>query len=108
MLMILLSVLYAKYHVVPKIISLFNGLQVVVVALVANATYSFGKTTFKAHKDIILAIAASSLFWAGISPFLVIAGAAIAGLGLPKAIETRPFHAHNHKIGSRSVKNVIQ
>ena len=38
-LMLILSSLYARYHEVPGIISLFNGLQVVVVAIVANATY---------------------------------------------------------------------
>jgi len=78
-LMLILSSLYATYHTVPKVISLFNGLQVVVVAIVASATYSFGKTTFKRYKDIVIAITASVLFWAGISPFVVIIGSACAG-----------------------------
>jgi chromate transporter len=81
-LMLALSSLYARYHELPRIISLFNGLQVIVVAIVANATYSFGKGTFKNYKDIILAIAASVLLWAGVSPFIVIIGAAFAGIML--------------------------
>ncbi len=79
-LMLILSSLYARYHEAPGIISLFNGLQVVVVAIVANATYSFGKSTLKNFRDIILAIAASVFFWIGISPFIVILGAAFAGI----------------------------
>jgi len=53
-LMLILSFLYGTYHAVPGVISLFNGLQVVVVAIVANATFSFGKSTFKGFKDIVL------------------------------------------------------
>ena len=71
-LMLILSSLYARYHAVPSIVSLFNGLQVVVVAIVANATYSFGKSTFRNYGDIVVAMAASILFWAGVSPFIVI------------------------------------
>jgi len=79
-LMLVLSSLYARYHEVPRIISLFNGLQVVVVAIVANATYSFGKSTLKNFRDIFLAIAASVLLWIGVSPFILILGAAFAGI----------------------------
>jgi chromate transporter len=79
-LMLILSSLYARYHEVPGIISLFNSLQVIVVAIVANATYSFGKSTFTQYRDLILAIAASILLWAGISPFIVILGAAFSGI----------------------------
>jgi len=79
-LMLFLSSIYAKYHSVPRLISLFNGLQIAVIAIVANATYSFGKTTFKNYRDIVIAVTASVLFRAGISPFLVIMGAALAGI----------------------------
>jgi len=79
-LMLILSSLYDRYHAVPKIISLFNGLQVVVVAIVANATYSFGKSTLKNFRDIFIAITASALLWIGVSPFIVILGAAFAGI----------------------------
>jgi chromate transporter len=79
-LMLFLSSLYVEYHAVPHIISLFNGLQVVVVAIVVNATYSFGKNTFKDFGAVVVAISASALLWAGVSPFLVILGAALAGV----------------------------
>jgi chromate transporter len=79
-LMLILSFLYAKYHAVPGVISLFNGLQAVVVAIVANATFSFGKSTFKSFKETVFAVAASVLLSAGISPFVVVLGAALAGV----------------------------
>ncbi len=79
-LMLVLSALYVAYHSVPGIVSLFNGLQVVVVSIVANATLSFGRSTFKGFKDIFLAIAAFLLLWAEISPFVVILGAGLAGI----------------------------
>ncbi len=97
-LMLALSSLYGAYHAVPGIVSLFNGLQVVVVAIVANATYSFGKTTFKDYKDILLALAAAALFREGISPFLVITGAALAGMAILK----RPAVASAPAQGSES------
>ena len=79
-LMLILSSLYGRYHAIPGVVSLFNGLQVVVVAIVANATCSFGKNTFKTYRDIILAMAATVLYWAGVSPFIVIIGAALTGI----------------------------
>ena len=38
-LMLILSVLYARFNSLPSFISLFNGLQVIVVAIIINATY---------------------------------------------------------------------
>jgi chromate transporter len=84
-LMLFLSSLYAEYHAVPDVVSLFNGLQVVVVAIVVNATYSFGKNTFKNPGTVIVAISSSALLWAGVSPFLVILGAALAGIVFSKS-----------------------
>ena len=90
-LMLFLSSLYAEYHTVQKIVSLFNGLQVVVVAIVVNATYSFGKNTFKDFGAVVVAISASILLWAGVSPFLVILGAALAGIVFFKSANNMPL-----------------
>jgi chromate transporter len=79
-LMLLLSSLYVKYHSVPHIISLFSGLQVVVVAIIVDAIYYFSKSSFKSNWDQVIAIAAVALFGAGLSPFIVIFGAALAGI----------------------------
>jgi chromate transporter len=95
--MLVLSSLYAKHHALPRIVSLFNGLHVVVVAIVANATYSFGKTTFKGGKDFVVAPAASILFGSGTSPFIVVLGAAAAGIALFRNAPVVPGRAHKER-----------
>lgn len=79
-LMVILSYLYISAGSLPWIRALFDGLQVMVVALVANATYTFGRGTVKNCADILIAGASASLFWFGVSPFYVIVGAVLTGL----------------------------
>jgi len=78
-LMIVLSVLYARLGGLPEIKSIFNGLQVIVVALIVNAVFVFGKGTAKNRRQLLIVLPAALLFWAGTSPFLVIIGAAAIG-----------------------------
>ncbi|HET6513523.1 MAG TPA: chromate efflux transporter [Thermodesulfovibrionales bacterium] len=80
--MLVLSWLYASYNEVPRLVSLFNGLHVVVVAIVAHATYSFGKSTFKNYEESLLSLPAAVFLWVGVSPFIVILGAALIGIVL--------------------------
>ena len=105
-LMLMLSSLYARYHEVSRIISLFSGLQIVVVAIVANATYSFGKSTFQNYKDVILAIAATSLLWAGVSPFIVILGAASVGVVSLRSKDLVTASAGESETGWQGVKQL--
>jgi chromate transporter len=78
--MVILSSLYAASRDLPWVTSLFHGLQVIVVAVVANATYSFGRGTLRKHLDILVAAASAGAFWLGVSPFYVIVGAAILAI----------------------------
>jgi chromate transporter len=78
-LMLILSVAYVDAHELPFAVSLFKGLQVIVVAIIANATYSFGKGILKNYKEMLIALISAALLWIGISPFAVIIGAALAG-----------------------------
>jgi chromate transporter len=48
--MMILSALYARTHTLPAVVSVFNGLQAIIVAVVANAALSFGKTSIKNWK----------------------------------------------------------
>jgi chromate transporter len=82
--MLLLSVLYAQFNSLPKLISLFNGLQVIVVAIIFHATYSFGRNITNNYKNLLIALLAATSFWVGISPFMVIIGAGILGMALLK------------------------
>jgi len=82
--MLFLAVLYAKFSSLPKFISLFNGLQVIVVAIIFNATYSFGRNIANNYKNILVALLSAVSFWFGISPFMVIIGACILGMTILK------------------------
>lgn len=84
--MLILSIVYAKSHSIPQVVSLFNGLQVIVVALIANAAYSFGRDILKLkdYKIIIVVLTSAALLWLSVSPFIVIIGAALTGAVLLK------------------------
>ncbi len=84
LLMLALAVFYSGSRELPLVVSLFQGLQVMVVAIVANATFHFGRDIGKKPEDLVLAGVAAALFWLGVSPFAVIVGAAIAGVFLFK------------------------
>ncbi len=105
-LMLVLSSLYEKYNEIPIIISIFGGLQVIVVAIVANATYSFGKGTFNNYKDIILAVIAAALLWAGVSPFIVIIGASFAGIIILRGVGAVPLSVAGKQINRYRVKHL--
>jgi chromate transporter len=79
LLMLALAVFYSGSRKVPLVLSMFQGLQVMVVAIVANATFTFGRGIGKKPLNLVLAAIAAALFWIGVSPFVVIVGAAIAG-----------------------------
>lgn len=79
LLMLALAVLYSGSRQVPLVLSMFQGLQVMVVAIVANATFTFGRDIGKKPLNLVLAAVAAALFWIGVSPFVVIVVAAIVG-----------------------------
>ena len=80
-LMLILSVLYARAHALPAVVSVFSGLQVVVVAIVAHAAFTFGKTWLKDWKGVLIALAAAVMFGFGVHPIGVILIAGLCGLG---------------------------
>ncbi len=79
-LMIVLSALYGKVHDLAAVVSAFNGLQLIVIAIVANATINFGRSSLKIWQDCILAAAAAGVLVMHGSPVAVILGSAIIGL----------------------------
>jgi len=80
LLMMGLSALYMHSHSLPKVVSAFNGLQVIVVAIIANATVSYGRISLKKWNDMTIAIIAAVMFVFKINPIIVIPLAAILGL----------------------------
>ena len=77
--MTILTYLYTKFYTLQQVVALFAGLKIIVVAIIVNAASSFGKNAIKDYRDVLIALASAVLLWAGISPFLVIIGAAVAG-----------------------------
>jgi chromate transporter len=78
--MLFLSILYARSHTLPQIISLLSGLQVVVVAIMGTAAFKWGKDVIRNYKGAIISIAAALLLIYGFSPMTVIVFAALAGV----------------------------
>ena len=93
LLMLTLAVFYSGSREFPLVVSLFKGLQAMVVAIVANATFRFGRDIGEKPEDLVLAGVAAALFWLGVSPFAVIVGAAVAGALLFKGPAPPPFSA---------------
>jgi chromate transporter len=80
LLMLRLSFAYSRTHELPAVISIFSGLQAVIVAVVANATLSFGKTSVKDWRSVVIALVAGGLFWIMANPLLIILLAALLGI----------------------------
>lgn len=78
--MMILSALYVRTHTLPAVVSAFNGLQAIIVAVVANATLSFGRISIKNWKNVINALIAAGLFALKVNPILVIIVAAFLGM----------------------------
>jgi len=98
LLMILLSALYVKTQTWPSVISIFNGLQTIVVAIVANATLSFGRTSVKNWKNLLQALIAAGLFGLKLNPVLVILIAAFSGVMFHHKQPVEPLRSSQTKL----------
>jgi chromate transporter len=89
--MTVLSAVYAQTRDLWLVNSAFHGLQVIVVALLANATVAFGRGAVKNWRDFPLAV--------GVAIFLMLRGSPIsailaaAGLGILFYRRTEPHHS---------------
>ncbi|MGA2104446.1 MAG: chromate efflux transporter [Methanoregula sp.] len=95
-LMMALSALYVSTSDLPPVKALFLALQAIVVALVAYATVSFGKTSLTQWFSLVIAGIAAVLFIAGVNPIIVILLAALLGIALlpvPDKKEEQPVTA---------------
>ncbi len=88
-LMLVFAVVYTQTGALPAVTAVFSGLQAVVVAIVVNAAFSFGKTTLKHWMHWLIAIVSAALFWQGINSLFVILAAGAAGwLLLPRPVSS--------------------
>jgi chromate transporter len=95
LLMLGLSYAYGLTHELPAVLSIFSGLQAVIVAVVANATFSFGRTSLKRWQSLFMALVAAGLFWLMVNPVLIIILAALLGMLLngKQPVSTKVLHS---------------
>ena len=84
LIMFFLSVLYKQSKDISGVETVLSGLRVVIVAIVANAAYIFGKKNFQNVNDWIIAVIAAGLFLTKLHPFLVLLIASLLGVVLTK------------------------
>jgi chromate transporter len=106
-LMLALSASYAGAHSLPKVTSLFNGLQVIVVAIIAHAAYSFGKSLIGKYTELLIAVLSAAALWAGISPFLVVILSALIGCIIVKDSPSVDHRPDTEKTGFRFQETAI-
>ncbi|MDD5433807.1 MAG: chromate efflux transporter [Nitrospira sp.] len=78
-LMVILSAIYMRSHNLPAAISLLNGLKVIVIAIILNAAYKFGRSLLEDYRAVAITALSALLFGLGVNPFIVIAGAGVLG-----------------------------
>jgi chromate transporter len=84
LLMMAFAALYTYTLDLPIVVSAFSGLQAIIVASIANATLSFGKTILKDWKAFAIVGIAAALFGLNVNPILIILLAAVGGLAIIK------------------------
>ena len=80
--MAILSACYARTHDLPLVLATFAGLQAVTVAIVANATITFGKRSVASLADVIIAALAAVMLTLKVNPIVAILLAALMGIVL--------------------------
>lgn len=80
LIMFILSVLYKHSKNITGVELVLTGLRVIIVAIVANAAYIFGKRNFRNLNDWIISAVAAGLFLTRLHPSLVLLIAAVSGL----------------------------
>ena len=98
--LMILSALYVRTSHLPVAVSLFNGLQAMVIAIVANATVSFGQSYLKGWRESLIAGGAAVMFGLRINPVYVIILAAVCGMPLFKTA-----HLAGRQIISREARH---
>jgi chromate transporter len=107
LLMMTFAALYANTHNLPVVLSAFSGLQAIIVAVIANATLSFGRTTLKDWKAIAIAVVAAVLFGLNVNPLIVILIAAAAGLVLIKPRQANVHHTTPSENSQTNTKPIL-
>jgi chromate transporter len=90
LIMTLFSAFYQSMYTLPAIVSVFNGLQVVIVAIIANATLVSGRNYLRNWREYAIAALAAILFGLKVHPILVICLAGFIGVLLLRGKAEHP------------------
>ncbi len=82
--MLAMSFAYERAVSVQAVTAALTGLRALVVALVVNAAWIFGRTAIHTPRSAVLAATTAVLFLVGGNPFLIVVGAGLAGAVLLK------------------------
>ena len=108
-LMVALSSAYGVSRDLHPVAAAFRGLQVVVVALMANAVVAFGRSSIKNWRDLLLACGAATFLMLRGSPILAIGGSAAvsAVLYVGANLPVKPAKAFGEPGGRRVGRLVL-
>jgi chromate transporter len=106
LLMVVLSIAYQASHNLQPVLSAFHGLHGIVIAIVANATFTFGRSTLKNWRDAILAIGAAIYLILHGSPIIAIFVTAILALLFYRGLDlkSKPDHPDNIQAGRQYIR----
>jgi len=93
LIMFILSVFYKHSRNIAGMEVVLNSLRIIIVAIVANAAYLFGKKNLSSINDWIITIIAASVFLSRLHPVLVLLIAALLGLIFTK---NKPIESEKH------------
>jgi len=94
--MMILTTIYLRTFDIRPVISLFEGLQAMIVAIIAFAVFTFGTNYLKKWGHFLIAAFAAILFGLRVSPILVIPLTAILGIAFFRRDRT-PQKTHETK-----------
>ena len=84
--MVVFSAIYSATHGLPTSLSVFRGLQIIVVAIVAKAAFTFGRSSMKSWRDGAIALAAALYLFLHGNPILAIVAGAVVGMLIYRGI----------------------
>lgn len=85
---------YVRYSALPEVSGILYGVKPVIIAVVLQALYSLGRTALKTWFLAAMAIAGTTLSFAGVHELIILAGGGMCGM-VQTLIKRRPANRHH-------------
>lgn len=79
LLMLALAAVYGQAAQLPRATAVLAGLRVLVVALVADAAWTFGRASIRRPLDFLIPAATAAMYLGGLNPIVIVVAAGAAG-----------------------------